>query len=203
MQKKIITLHLLLSASIACFSQNVGIGTNSPLKKLSVNGSLLIDQENNNTGSADSAAIRFGTNSVIGFSSNQDIGGVNPFGLDFWTNGVNRMNISSTGNVGINTGNPLYRLDVNGSARTSSLQTGTILATGNIGSDSDIIANDDLFAADDLQVIDDANIGGNVGVGATPSASYKLNVNGNVLVQTNLGVDLTQRLQRNSKFTKE
>ena len=156
MQKKMIILHVLLSASIACFSQNVGIGTNTPLKKLSVNGSLLIDQDNKNTGSVDSAAIRFGTNSVIGLSSNQDIGGVNPFGLDFWTNGLNRMNISSTGNVGINTGSALYRLDVNGSARTSSLQTGTILATGDISADLnisagfDVIANDDLFAADDL-----------------------------------------------------
>jgi hypothetical protein len=41
--KKILLVIAVWFTTIGAHAQNVGIGTNSPMKKLSVNGSLLID----------------------------------------------------------------------------------------------------------------------------------------------------------------
>jgi hypothetical protein len=207
MKKIIFILSHFFLLLINGFSQNVGIGTNTPIKMLSINGSLLIDQDNKNAGNVDSAALRFGTSTLIGISSNQAAAGNNPQGMDFWTNGIARMLISSTGNVGINMNIPAFRLDVNGSARTSSLQTGDINSTGNINADFsitagiDVSANDDLFAGDDLNVTNDARVGGNMAIGTFLSSTYKLHVNGNMLVRTNVGIDGTARID--GKLTNE
>lgn len=72
-------------------AQNVGIGTVNPLKLFSVNGSILVDEGNLNTGFLDSAALRFGTNANVGISSNQAGAGTNLNGLDFWTNNTKRI----------------------------------------------------------------------------------------------------------------
>jgi len=166
----------------------------TPIKMLSINGSLLIDQGNKNAGNVDSGALRFGTSAIIGISNNQAAAGNNPQGTDFWTNGVARMLISSTGNVGINMSIPAFRSDVNGSARTSSLQTGNMNADFSIIAGIDVSANDDLFAGDDLNVTNDGRVGGNMAIGASPSSNYKLHVNGNMLLQTNVGINGTARI---------
>ena len=55
----------------------------TPIKMLSINGSLLIDQGNKNAGNVDSGALRFGTSALIGISNNQAAAGNNPQGMDF------------------------------------------------------------------------------------------------------------------------
>ncbi len=108
-------LSFITGAAVA--QQNIGIGTNSPTKRLSVNGSIVVDHGAANSGTLDSAALLFGSNSSVGISSNK-LGAVNPGGIDIWTNGLKRLSVSQDGNMGILTApDPLYKLKVNGSSR--------------------------------------------------------------------------------------
>ena len=91
----------------------VGIGTTSPQQTLSVGGSLNIDQNNLNSGSYLQAALTFGSNSGEGIGSNR-VGGVNQYGLDLYSGGVNRLTITNGGNVGIGITSPTAKLQVAG-----------------------------------------------------------------------------------------
>lgn len=97
-----VQLLLLLHVAVATAvnAQNVGIGTSSPLRKLSVTGSLMVDQNNNNMGTLDSAALVFGSAGVSGISSRKTVGG-DQHNLVFWAGGTPYMNLSPTGNLGI------------------------------------------------------------------------------------------------------
>jgi hypothetical protein len=170
------------------YAQNVGIGTTVPQKLLSVNGSILIDQENMNAGLLDSAALRFGTVANVGISSNQSGAGININGLDIWTNNFKRITITSNGRVGINNTAPEYTFDVSGTARFG------FVYTSGLYSYSTIQTQFDLIAEDDLRVDDDATIYGNLGIGAAFNTSYKLMVSGNGLFTTNVGIDGTLRV---------
>jgi hypothetical protein len=161
----------------AAFSQNVGIGTNSPQKLLSVNGSVLVDQGNANAGTLDSAALRFGTTSGVGISSSRITGSTNIHGMDFWINNSRRMIINSSGFVGINTISPVYRLDVNGSIRGLN-----VYSQGDLSSDYN------------AYIGSSATINDYLGVGGSYTSSYRLYVNGNALINTNLGVNGTARV---------
>jgi hypothetical protein len=180
--------YLLMAGSLTSQSQNVGIGTNAPLKLLSVNGSVLVDQGNMNTGGLDSAALRFGTVANVGVSSNQSGAGSNINGLDFWTNNFRRMTITSSGRVGINNIAPEYTLDVTGTGRFG------FVYTSGMYSYSTIQTQFDLIAEDDLRVDDDATIYGNLGIGASYNPSYRLLVEGNGLFTTNVGINGTLRV---------
>jgi hypothetical protein len=101
-------------------SGNVGIGTTSPQQNLSVNGAMNVDQANLNGGSF-GPGISFGSGSGEGIASNRICGlaciinpsnNRNQFGLDFYTNFLNRMSITNGGNVGIGTNSPGAPLDV-------------------------------------------------------------------------------------------
>jgi hypothetical protein len=190
-------LSIFLSNVISfLYAQNVGIGTNAPVKLLSVNGSVLIDQGNTNFGSSDSASLRFGTSSLVAISSNRaNNANVNFNGLDFWTNSNRRMVITSSGRVGIGTSAPAYLLDVDGSAKVGYLYTQGLYSTASIFTDFN------LNAGGDLTVTDDATIMGNVGIGTTFSSSYMLLVDGNGLFKTNLGIDGNLRV--NGKITND
>ena len=181
---KIIACIALLSFfHLKGISQNVGIGTTSPQRKLTVRGSIMVDQGNHNTGTLDSAALIFGSNGTVGITS-QKSAGVGQNGLSFWTSGAEKLVISASGNLGVNGSyNNSYKLYVNdgnsyfdGAATVGNSLTvgGSITASGNISSSGDIIA-DDAVRAD------------RVGIGGNESGSYKLYVHsGNSYFQGNI-----------------
>jgi hypothetical protein len=173
---------------ILIMAQNVGIGTANPQKLLSVNGSVLIDQENKNTGALDSASLRFGTSAMVGISSNQSGAGVNMNGLNFWTSNTTRLTITSAGQVGINNPAPVYPLDVAGTGTFNFLYTNGIYSYAAIQSEYDLIANDDVYAGGDGTIM------GKLGVGGSFNSNYALRVIGNGLFTTNLGIDGTLRV---------
>jgi hypothetical protein len=80
----------------------VGIGTTTPQKQLSISTGMNIDQSNQNAGGINAGTLTFGSNSGEGIGSSR-IGPINLYGLDLYTNGLPRVYITNTGNVGIGT----------------------------------------------------------------------------------------------------
>lgn len=115
-------------------AQRVGIGTNAPLRKLSVTGSILVDQNSTNTGSLDSAALVFGNAGIAGITSRQN--GIDPNGLQFWTNNTLNMALSPQGNLVVGgSWSNVTRLAVNGNALVEGNMNalGSMFAQGNLG----------------------------------------------------------------------
>ena len=96
----------------------VGIGTTSPQKQLSIAAGMNIDQLNQNNGSALLNTLTFGSGSGEGIGSNR-AGGMNVYGLDFYTASLPRLYITNTGNVGIGVSNPTVKLQVAGAIMSS------------------------------------------------------------------------------------
>jgi len=103
----------------------VGIGTDNPVRKLHIydtdsNGGLRLE------GGSDGPNIEWRTGTTRHWNIDQE--GTNP-NLRFFTEnssdgeGAVRMLITESGNVGIGTDNPAYRLDVNGQCHASSFPT--------------------------------------------------------------------------------
>jgi hypothetical protein len=168
----IIAAFLLSIAGEQALSQNVGIGTSNPQKLFSVRGSVLIDQNNESDGTLDSAALRFGTATGVGISSDRMPTGVHPNGLNFFTGGINRISITAGGLVGINVINPQHRLHI-----------GSSMSASNVYSDGLLTAGTGTFSGN-LSIPS-----GYMAIGASASNLYRLRVNGNLLVNTNLAVD--------------
>jgi hypothetical protein len=172
----IIGLFILFNSSLSAHAQNVGVGLSNPLCKLSINGSLMIDQNNTNFGTLDSAALVFGSAGTTGIISKKTFTG-NQHGLSFFTNGTDRVTLSDNGNLAIGAGpQPTYRFYVNNG---NSYFDGNINAIGLMAVGGNI---DPLYR---LRVYDgntrfggDMHATGNVGLGGLPDAAYSLRVYG-------------------------
>ncbi len=101
--KKSLLLLVSIVFSISLFAQNNG-GSGA------VTGHVYVDPANANTGTI-SPGITFGGGSGEGFASKRN-GGTNQWGLDFYTNFINRMVITNGGFVGIGTATPSKQLSV-------------------------------------------------------------------------------------------
>lgn len=177
-------LALLIAAIIAAHcskAQNVGIGTVAPQKKLTVNGSIMLDQGNQNNGTLDTAALLFGNGGNVGINSRKIGSGSN--GLSFWTGGLANLNIASNGNVGIGgDASALHRLRVYGGA---SYFEGNVHSEGSLTAQNWSAIGGGLDPTYRLRVYDgntrlggDMHATGNVAIGGDVDPAYRLRVIG-------------------------
>jgi hypothetical protein len=180
----VIKLTLLIGAIIAthCSSaQNVGIGTVAPQKKLTVNGSIMLDQGNQNNGTLDTAALLFGNTGTVGINSRKIGSGAN--GLSFWTGGLANFNIASNGNVGIGgDASALHKLRVYNGA---SYFEGNVHSEGSLTAQNWSAIGGALDPAYRLRVYDgnsrfggDLHATGNVTIGGEVDPAYRLRIIG-------------------------
>ncbi|RYZ61824.1 MAG: hypothetical protein EOO14_03955 [Chitinophagaceae bacterium] len=94
---KILLLFLGCTFVADSFAQNIGVDVTNPPKKLSVNGSVMIDAMDKNTGTLDSASLVFGSDGRAGINSPQT-GSCNGC-LEFYTTGARRLSIDWMGRV--------------------------------------------------------------------------------------------------------
>ncbi len=147
---------------------DVGIGTTSPSRKLEVAGDVGID----------GYIYHNGDDSKIGFEGNDAI--------RMYTANSVRMQVNSSGDVGIGTTSPSYKLEVNGTLGVS--RTDGIIFAGSVGSgqgnkitsdvNNNLIFSTSLTSVpytttERIRILND----GKVGIGTT-SPSYELDVDG-------------------------
>jgi hypothetical protein len=102
---------------------NVGVGLTAPARLFSVATDIAVDENNANNGTI-SNTLHFGAgNSGEAIGSKRTATG-NLWGLDFYTNSLNRMSIANNGYVGIGNSAPAAQLDVTGTTTTDGLQIG-------------------------------------------------------------------------------
>jgi hypothetical protein len=95
-------------------SGNVGIGTATPLARLAVDSSIMLDADNSNDGTLTRSALLFGNDKKVGITRSWVNGSNFRSGLAFSTNSTRRMLIDSVGRVGIGTTAPQQPLHVSG-----------------------------------------------------------------------------------------
>lgn len=181
----------------------LGIGVTSPGQMLAVREGIVVDQGNTNNGIGPQVnppwpGVTFGgTSSGEGIGSKKTAGG-NQNGLDFYTNRLKRVSITSAGNVGIGTDAPSSSLEVaqGGTVRlraatgtpndAGDLQFLNADGTSRLGIHSGTTANPflviDMGANGSSEMVMDPT--GNVGIGTTGPVE-KLAVGGTVLVDAN------------------
>lgn len=161
-------------------SQNIGIGTTTPVSIFHINGAdgLTI----NNGGVIYPNIFRHSSDGGLLLRSYNAITSVY----------TNNLKITPSGNVGIGTTTPAYKLEVNGTSRLN----GRVTLGGNVNNFIQGEGNNLLFnSVDNFSFVKGANTlvtikdTGNVGIGTT-SPAYKLDINGSFNALTS-GVYLT------------
>ena len=168
-------------------SGNLGLGTSSPAAKLDVRGAIWANYSSNGTafftsnGTSSDLTISTATNETRLFNA----GGA--ASLVFGTNSTERMRLDPSGNLGIGTSSPGYKLEVNGSAAgvknsngnavefhvnntNASARDWVLLSTGSSwagGGQTGYFNIYDNTAGQQRLTIDTS---GNLGLGVTPSA---------------------------------
>jgi hypothetical protein len=162
--RTLLIVGYILATFVALQAQRVGVGTVSPISKLSIDSGLNIDQANVN-GAFLESALTFGNNKKVGVGSRRTVGS-NQAGLDFYTQGQRRMVIDSFGNVGIGTTTPDRALHVSGTAYASNYVIGGAGISAGLGN---------VLPAYDLHTV----VGyftTRVGIGTIPNSSYLLDI---------------------------
>lgn len=124
------------NAVMAVFSNtgNVGIGDANPDVNLVVKKDIRIDAENSNNGDRTNS-LRFGSSNTGEFIISKRTAGGNQYGLDFFTNGSDRLSITNTGTltikndliteggkVGFGESTPLSHVHISGSGGTNQIR---------------------------------------------------------------------------------
>jgi hypothetical protein len=178
------TVLIISMINTLVLAQNVGIGTETPYKRFSVNGTILLDHNNTNTGGIDSAALLFGTAGGVGISSKKG-GPGNVNNLSFYTNNQIRMMIGASGKVGIggeNTSGFLFRV-FGTSQFTDNIFVDGVMVAEHANLSGELLTGGNIHAGGDLSVADDGIIGNNfrvngrVGINGPTNGSFGLFVN--------------------------
>ena len=129
------------------YTGKIGIGTTTPAEKLDIYGNIFIDATNHNT----TTALKFGTNGSAfhQITSNRGTGefslrtGTGGHFLTFVTTNVERMRITPTGNIGINTTSPSQQLHVVGNGLfTGTVKVGAYTLPSTDGSSNQVLKTD-------------------------------------------------------------
>lgn len=171
MTKKIHPLIILLFLTGNAICQNVGIGTQFPISKLSIDSGLNIDQANVN-GISLQSALTFGNDKQTGIGSRRTFG-TNQYGIDFYTKGSRRVSIDTLGNVGIGTTSPVNKLDVIGDVYINSR-----LGIGVSSPLYSLHTNTGYFSS-------------RIGVGTEPNVSYAIDALGSARFQNDVRINGT------------
>lgn len=170
---------------------NVGIGVANPQQMLSIASGMSIDESNSNNGTAVNA-LRFGSNSGEAIGSKRTAGG-NQYGLDFYINFVNRMSITSAGNVGIGTTAPAVPLQFANAAgnKISLFQNGS--NHYGIGTQASVLQIFTPTSADDIAF--------GYGNSGAFTENIRMDGSGSLAVKTNLTVQNNKGIIRNTSAT--
>ena len=96
--KHSITLLICLLLINILTAQNVGIGTISPIARLSVDSSIMVDQSNQNDGISLKSALVFGSDGLSGIARSYQAGSAARSGLSFYTKGIRRITLDVPAN---------------------------------------------------------------------------------------------------------
>ncbi len=211
MKKNLLLLSIYLLATSVSAQRKVGIGTNNPQQRLSIDSTLVIDQGNFNNGS--SLSLRLGSFSGEGIGSNRNSGS-NVSGLDLWTGNQKRIQIFNNGNVRIGiSADSTAKLAVDGEIKAAMIQgtdmvvdrTGANIGLWNGGNPSLLFGNDasgELISSSRSGSLNSFGLdfwaggiarmsltnSGNLGIGVR-NPTHKLQVDGNIVANMVQGTD--------------
>jgi hypothetical protein len=162
--------------SMSITNGNVGVGTTTPLTKMDVNGPILTRNR-----------VVFG-NQAGGDPATTPVWVLDNYGSDFrvfqqsnlTAVGAVHLTVNSSGNVGIGTTNPTYKLDMIGDLRMQGADfvMGPVAGRG-AGGRALVLDNNNMLSINFANDFAGGTfINSNVGIGTIPNPTYKLSING-------------------------